>query len=137
MIKTMPPISGTIEHAEKPSEAGASPGEVPGGTEYRPYEGGRFGMPSSVQGPATTAPTTPLPKRPKGRLLIGSALCACLVISGYQIWQTFFRHQAHGTICGRVISVNPPWNGVLTALHVQEGDQIRQGQLLATVTSVL
>jgi HlyD family secretion protein len=77
-----------------------------------------------------------LPKRPKGRLFVGTVLFACFAFASFQIWQTFFRYQAHGTIAGRVISIHPPWDAVLSEVHVQEGERVRQGQLLATVGNV-
>lgn len=132
----------TTQQPEERTAASAPPAAAPAPAEFRPYDTGQYGLPSnpqaapsSSQGLPSTAQPTPLPKRPKGRLFVGSVLCCCLAVAGYQIWETFFRHQAHGTIAARVISVHPPWDGVLAEQHVQEGEHVRQGQLLATVSN--
>jgi multidrug resistance efflux pump len=85
--------------------------------------------------PANTRPT-PLPKRPKGRLFVGFLLLALCILIGYLIWDWQFRYEAHGVVQGRVLRVSPPWDGNVTALHVREGDTVRQGQLLLTFENI-
>jgi HlyD family secretion protein len=96
-----------------------------------------FGFPPSAAAPKPTvvARPTPLPKRPKGRWFIGVFLLASCAFAGHQVWDSFFRYQAYGTVTGRVIQLSPPWEGEIAFLHVREGDQVRQGQLLATLTN--
>jgi multidrug resistance efflux pump len=96
-----------------------------------------FGFPSAVAAAKQTLVVrpTPLPKRPKGRWFIGVFLLASCSFAGYQVWDGFFRYQAYGTVTGRVIQLSPPWEGEIAFLHVREGDQVRQGQLLATLTN--
>lgn len=84
--------------------------------------------------PASTRPT-PLPKRPKGRLFVGFLLLTLCLLIGYLIWDWQFRYEAHGVVQGRVLRVSPPWDGNVSALHVREGDLVRQGQLLLTFES--
>jgi multidrug resistance efflux pump len=98
-------------------------------------------LPSSVGFPryAPTAPPsplarpTPLPKRPKGRWLVAVLLLAACGTAAYQVWHSFFRFQAYGTVTGRVVQLSPPWDGVVRYLHVQEGQRVQQGDLLVTV----
>jgi multidrug resistance efflux pump len=96
-----------------------------------------FGFPSSAAVAKQTgvARPTPLPKRPKGRWFISVFLLASCAVAGYQVWDSFFRYQAYGTVTGRVVQLSPPWEGEIAFLHVREGDQVRQGQLLATLTN--
>ncbi len=76
---------------------------------------------------------TPLPKRPKGRWFVGVILFLLVGGAVYAVWDSYWRYQAYGTVTGHLIQVSPPWDGVLQYLQVQEGDAVRQGQLLLTV----
>jgi len=77
----------------------------------------------------------PLPKRPRGRLLVGTVLVCVCCCGFFGFWNTLFRYEAYGSITGRIIEVSSPWDGVLKSIHVREGQPVRQGQLLATVRS--
>jgi multidrug resistance efflux pump len=76
---------------------------------------------------------TPLPKRPKGRWFVGLILLTATTAAGHQIWDSFFRYQAYGTITGRVLQLSAPWDGSVRCLHVKEGQRVQQGDLLVTV----
>jgi multidrug resistance efflux pump len=76
---------------------------------------------------------TPLPRRPKGRWFVAVLLLTACGTAAYQVWHSFFRFQAYGTVTGRVVQLTPPWDGVVQYLHVAEGQQVRQGDLLITV----
>jgi multidrug resistance efflux pump len=76
---------------------------------------------------------TPLPKRPKGRWFVGLILLTATTAAGHQIWDSFFRYQAYGTITGRVLQLSAPWDGSVRYLHVKDGQKVRQGDLLVTV----
>jgi multidrug resistance efflux pump len=76
-----------------------------------------------------------LPQRPKGRWFIGAILIGSTIFAGYKVWHAFFRYSAYGTVIGRVLEVSANWDGVASALHVREGERVRQGQLLVSVTS--
>ena len=97
-----------------------------------------LGFPRHVVAPIPTTSTgpTPLPKRPKGRWFFGLLLTAIVAFAGYQVWNTFFRYQAFGTVDGRVLQVSPTFDGVVQYVHVREGEQVRQGQTLFTIDSV-
>lgn len=90
--------------------------------------------PSGPRGVPTNRPR-PLPRRPKGRWFVGLLLLGVCAFAGYHVWDTFFRFHAHGVINGRVLAISPPWDGMVTAFHVQEGERVRQGQLLAIVAN--
>jgi multidrug resistance efflux pump len=62
-------------------------------------------------------------------------LLAACGYGAFQVWDTFFRYRAYGTVTGRVVNLSPPWDGVVQFVHVREGDSVRQGQLLLTVAS--
>lgn len=95
------------------------------------------GFPRSVP-PATTAvrQPTPLPKRPKGRWFVGLLLVLFCGTLGQQVWDAFFRYQAYGTVTGRVLQLTPMWDGVVRSIHVREGEEVRQGQILVSVESL-
>ena len=84
------------------------------------------------ESPSITRPK-PLPKRPKGRWFVGLILLTIVGLAGYQVWTSFFRYQAYGKVSGRVIRLSPPWDGVVCAVHVKEGQKVRQGDWLVTV----
>jgi multidrug resistance efflux pump len=94
-----------------------------------------FGFPRSdpPSGPEPIARPTPLPKRPKGRWFIGVILLGACAYGGFEVWDSFFRYRAYGTITGRSIQLSPPWDGLVQYIHVREGDQVAQGQLLVTL----
>ncbi|MFL5240775.1 MAG: HlyD family secretion protein [Gemmataceae bacterium] len=83
-------------------------------------------------GPAIVRPT-PLPKRPKGRWFVGLLMFAAAAAVSHQVWTSFFRYQAYGTVTGRVLHLSPPWDGVVHYLHVKDGQRVHQGDLLVTV----
>ena len=75
----------------------------------------------------------PRPSRPKGRLLIVGVLFASLGVCGFLIWDSFLRSDAYGTVQGRVVEISPPWSGTVEALYVQVGDEVKQGDIVATL----
>lgn len=95
-----------------------------------------FPQNGAVVRPSIIARPTPLPKRPKGRWFVGVILLTLAGAAVYMVWTSYFRYQAYGTVTGHLIQVSPPWNGVLQYLQVQEGDTVRQGQLLLTVDNI-
>jgi len=87
----------------------------------------------SASGSSLITKPTPLPKRPKGRWFVAVLLLAVCSYAGYQIWQSFFRYQAYGTVTAHVIQVSPPWDGAVICLHAREGQRVRQGDLLVGI----
>ena len=88
---------------------------------------------ASAQAPVSRP--TPMPKRPKGRLLIGTFLVVAAGFGATTVWNSLLRYQAYGGVTGRVVELSAPWGGVLQSIHVREGDAVRQDQLLATVVN--
>jgi multidrug resistance efflux pump len=96
-----------------------------------------FGFPAPAATSKHVAVTrpTPLPKRPKGRWVIGFMLLTACAYAGYQVWDGFFRYRAYGTVTGKIVEVSPPWDGDIAFLRVREGDQVRQGDVLVILES--
>jgi multidrug resistance efflux pump len=90
--------------------------------------------PTAPTGPA--AHPAPLPRRPKGRLFIGTLLVSVVGLLGYLVWDAFMRCEAYGVIEGRVVRVASPFDGVVREIFVREGDTVAQGQVLATVENI-
>ncbi|MGH9676234.1 MAG: HlyD family secretion protein [Candidatus Acidiferrum sp.] len=115
-------------------ENGKSPVELsPAAAPLKQHANG-YGFPRAavVSGIPVVRPT-PIPKRPKGRWFIAGLLLLICSYAVYQVWQAFFRYEAFGIVTAHVILVSPPWDGAVVALHVQDGQRVRQGDLLATV----
>jgi HlyD family secretion protein len=66
-----------------------------------------------------------------GILLLAGSLC-----TAFNLWNAFFRFEAFGVIAGRTIELAAPWSGEVRYMHVREGDQVRQGDLLVTLDNV-
>ena len=75
------------------------------------------------------------PKRPKGRLFITLFIAVLVFVVGSKIWSEFGRNQAYGVMEGRVLKIRAPWNGIIESVHVRDGQEVSQGQLLATVNN--
>ena len=97
-----------------------------------PSESAEYGVTPTALSPPTSGPA-PLPRRPKGRMLVGSCLLALTMLVVYMVWDTFFRYQAYGVITGRLIQVSAPWRGIVDGFHIREGELVQQGQLLVTI----
>lgn len=87
--------------------------------------------------PAIPAPTTPpapqAPSRMRGRLVIASLLVAACGAGMFTVWDSMLRYRAYGVVTGRIVNVGTPIDGMLKYVHVREGDDVRQGDRLATV----
>jgi HlyD family secretion protein len=84
-------------------------------------------------GPNLISKPTPLAKRPKGRWFVAVLLIGGCAYGGYQIWQTFFRYEAFGTVTAHVIHISPPWDGAVVSIQAREGQRVRQGEVIAAV----
>lgn len=105
--------------------------------------GGDFGRsanrPAGVRPAASAAPVTrptPMPKRPKGRLFVAATLLTIGGVVAFAVWDSLLRYSAHGIVSGKTVEVSAPWPGVLRTLHVRDGDEVRQGDLLATIVNL-
>ncbi len=109
------------------------------GLGFSPYgagEGSRLGVALRTNGEAAASAPTPLPKRPKGRWFVLFLLCGLCGYLSFMAWDHFFRYQAYGLVTGRPIQVAAPWEGNVRYFHVQEGETVQQGQMLATLDNV-
>jgi multidrug resistance efflux pump len=64
---------------------------------------------------------------------VGVILLGICSFIAYQVWNSYFRYRAYGTVIGRIIEISPPWEGVVRSIHVHEGETVHQGQLLVSV----
>lgn len=66
---------------------------------------------------------------------MGGTLVVLLSVAGHGIWSAFLSTRAWGIVVGRLVEVTPPWNGEIAAFHVQEGDAVGRGGVLASLAS--
>lgn len=85
--------------------------------------------------PNAASRPTPLPKRPKGRLLIGGFLLVFCGLVGNGVWNAFFRYRAYGLVVGHVAEITAPWEGIIKATQARESERINQDQILVTLDS--
>jgi multidrug resistance efflux pump len=79
---------------------------------------------------------TPPPKRPKGRLLIGSLLIILFATAVYIVWDGVFRYQAYGLVESNLVVVRTSAPGTIQKVFVAKGDMVRTGDLLLTIENV-
>ncbi len=96
------------------------------------YRSGAFQAPSVRTKSPTVHSATP-PKPPKGRFFVVGLVMSVLGFGAFNVWNSFFRYSAYGVVEGRTIEVPAPVTGVVRYVHVQNGDRVRQGQLLMTL----
>ncbi len=96
------------------------------------YRSGAFQAPSARTKSPTVHSATP-PKPPKGRFFVVGLVMSVLGFGAFNVWNSFFRYSAYGVVEGRTIEVPAPVTGVVRYVHVQNGDRVRQGQLLMTL----
>jgi multidrug resistance efflux pump len=73
------------------------------------------------------------PRAPKGRFFVVGMVLTLLSFGAFRVWDSFFRYTAFGVIDGRTVEVSAPVPGLVRYVHVREGDQVRQGDLLLTL----
>ena len=91
-------------------------------------------------GPGSTAPVSPPagpPKtRPRGRFLIALLMLLACSVGVATVWESLIRYRAYGVVTGRIIHVGVPMDGVLTSVHVSEGQTVQQDAQLAKVVDI-
>ena len=75
----------------------------------------------------------PIPSRPTNRIFTGCLLLAVFLLPCYGFWSSYLRYPARGIVRGRVVRISAPWQGIVDALHVREGDEVVQGQPIVTL----
>ena len=78
---------------------------------------------------------SPPPKRPKGRLIIGSFLMGILLAGFYIVWDGVFRYQSYGIVDANRLPIRAAEPGVIQRVYVAEGDRVRTGDLLLVMDS--
>ena len=78
----------------------------------------------------------PLPKRPNGRLLIGSAFLLALGFLATTRFESTFRYTAYGRVVARRFDVSDRWPGTVRSIHVREVDLVAPSDLIATIDSL-
>ena len=77
-------------------------------------------------------PATP-PKQPRGRLFVVTLVIAVLGLASHSAYDLLLRYSAYGVVAARSIQVPATTDGLVKFVHVQEGETVRQGQLLMTL----
>ena len=117
-------------------------GYRPPGAEVGSAEDSSFNPPRHPQPSFSPRPMTPPakpaapPKRPKGKLFVGSIILTLIGVTTYAIWNSTLRYAAYGKVEGRVVHVAAPWDGIVQSLHVSEGATLRQGEPLLTLQNL-
>ena len=93
------------------------------------------GTGTAPSAPPVTRPA-PLPKRPKGRFFVGIVVSSILAFLVFAVWNSFGRYLAYGSVVGRVVKVSSPWDGIILSMHVREGDDVREGDVIAAVENL-
>ena len=102
----------------------------PGGFQY---SRGSYVPNREASAPHAAPIARPLPHQPKGRMLTSVVLLSVLGFGGYQLWNSFFRYAAYGIVAAHVVNVAAPRDGTVLYMHVREGDEVRQGQVIVTL----
>ncbi len=102
---------------------------------------GLAGTPSSPTSPAAPVTTNqrnapPMKKRAKGSGFLGLIFLLAFSTLGYLAWSQLLKYESYGVIHGRVISVAAPWDGTVANWQVRDGEEVRQGQVLAKVSNL-
>lgn len=120
----------SIDLGPIPSGVGAKPSAKSKPAETKPSRSGSkappIRKPEKRSGP-------PLPKRPKGRLFIGTVFLAVIGSIGFTLFDSLLRYTAYGEVTGRRLELAVPWPGVIQSIHVREGDHVEFGQVIATI----
>lgn len=90
--------------------------------------------PAIVATNARNAP--PMKKRAKGSGFVGLLFLIGFGAFGYFLWSSLLQYEAYGVIEGRLISVAAPWDGTVASWQVRDGDEVKQGQILAEISNL-
>lgn len=116
-------------HRHDPGPRGSAPR---GSTAGLQFSAGAFQPPNAKLKSPTVGSATP-PKPPKGRFFVVGMVLTVLSLGAFKVWDSFFRFAAYGVIEGRTIEIPSPVKGQVRYVHVQDGERVRQGQLLMSI----
>jgi multidrug resistance efflux pump len=97
------------------------------------YSDGPFRPDSKATAQQFSSSAKPLPHRPKGKILTAIVLLSVLGFGGFQLWHSFFRYAAYGVVAAHLVAVSAPMDGTIRYVHVREGVEVQQGQLIVTL----
>ena len=96
------------------------------------FSSGAFQPPTAkMKSPPVMSATPPRP--PRGRFFVVGMVLTVLGFGAFRVWDSFFRYTAFGVVVGRTVEVPAPVTGLVRYVHVREGDDVRQGDLLLTL----
>ena len=78
----------------------------------------------------------PAKTRSRGRLLIATLMLLACSAGIATVWDSLLRYRAYGVVTGRIIEVGVPIDGILTSVHVSEGDIVREETQMARVVDL-
>ncbi len=97
----------------------------------------RRDQPAPLTSPVqVSSPAGPPQTRPRGRLLIAFLMLLACSVGIATVWDSLLRYRAYGVVTGRIINVGVPMDGVLTSVHVSEGQSVQQDTQLARVVDI-
>ncbi len=92
------------------------------------YEKPILTVPEPVSPPSSERPSVQIPL---GRIAAGLALMSVLGVAAYSLWDACFRYSAFGVVTARMIHVTPAVEGTIAEVTIEEGDFVREGQVVA------
>lgn len=135
-LSTVDAALGDVESAIEDLKQNNSSGPAFAGFQTElPQDAAQIDNASASAQLASPTPTPP-PRRPKGRLLIGSLLMVLFATAFYIVWDGVFRYQAYGLVEGNLVVVRTSAPGTIQKVFVAEGDMVRTGELLLTIENV-
>lgn len=87
----------------------------------------------TAESQAPTLRPAPPPGRSFGKIFVVLLILSGFGIAAFSVWDAFGRYRAYGVIGGNVVHVSANTNGLLQFVHVQEGDDVRQNERIATL----
>ena len=119
------------EDSHQNRSVGRQPSRASGTAGLR-YSSGAFQPPTArMKSPPVVSATPPRP--PKGRFFVVGMVLTVLSFGAFQVWDSCFHYTAFGVVAGRTVDVPAPVTGLVRYVHVREGDQVRQGDLLLSL----
>ena len=124
-------MESNSQDSQQARPVGRDPSRAAGSSGLQ-YSSGAFQPPTArMKSPPVMSATPPRP--PRGRFFVVGMVLTVLGFGAFRVWDSFFRYTAFGVIEGRTVEVPAPVTGLVRYVHVREGDQVRQGDLLLTL----
>lgn len=126
-------MNGSYTKADSGGLGGLNPSR-----ERSPYRFAQERIPTSGSFvPGFTPVSIPAPAPPRtrsrGRFLIILLLLGACAGGVFTVWDSLLRYRAYGVVTGRIVDVASPIDGVVTTVHVAEGEKVHQNDPLARI----